>query len=337
MGLISDLKKMGDTIKKTIQTLIAALRMFPKVILLFEKLITLITKPHLFILLIVQIYIFMYFCVLWLLWIMFLRYLAHFVILVVLTVLNGLVFTLTILFTVFVSFWDCIIFKGWLYPLFYRFIGATENSPDGWLLNNWYHHNNKNESLFGMSRMKCPENYIPDGSTNDLFCKKISSDQFSYCPHANIQKQFFYGKTKGNRALKPFVPNVDFMNKSPVEKQKIINSKEISDRYEMDYCNTYTKNTIPLTKLICSSSDLSSGSENNTMQQTCAETFCSNGSWESFCGKINPIKQQNRKEIEKINLVVSTNTLQKAYYNTLIILILVTISNIMLNKVKNIH
>jgi hypothetical protein len=268
---------------------------------------------------------------------MFLRYLAHFVILVILTVLNGFVFTLTILFTVFVSFWDCIIFKGWLYPLFYRFIGATENSPDGWLLSNGYHHNNKNESLFGISRMKCPENYIPDGSTNDLFCKRISSDQFSYCPHANIQKQFFYGKTKGNRNLKPFVPNLDFMNKSPVEKQKIINSKEISDRSEMNYCNTYTKNTIPLTKLICSSSDLSLGSENNTMQQICAETFCRNGSWESFCGKMNPVKQKNQKEIEKINLIVSTTTLQKAYYNTLIILILVTISNIMFNKIKNIH
>jgi hypothetical protein len=132
------------------------------------------------------------------------------------------------------------------------------------------------------------------------------------------------------------VPNLDFMNKSPVEKQKIINSKEISDQSEMNYCNTYTKNTIPLTKLICSSSDLSSGSE-NTMQQICAETFCSNGSWESFCGKMNPVKQKNQKEIEKINLVVSTTTLQKAYYNTLIILILVTISNIMLNKIKNIH
>ena len=337
MGLISDLKKMGDTIKKTIQTLIAALMMFPKIIFLFEKLISLITKPHLFILLIVQIYIFMYFCVLWLLWVMFLRYLVHFVTLVALTVLNGWVFTLTILFTVFVSFWDCIIFKGWLYPLFYRFIGATENSPDGWLLSNGYHHNNKNESLFGISRMKCPENYIPDGSTNDLFCKRISSDQFSYCPHANIQKQFFYGKTKGNRNLKPFVPNLDFMNKSPVEKQKIINSKKISDQSEINYCNTYTKNTIPLTKLICSSSDLSLGSENNTMQQICAETFCRNGSWESFCGKMNPVKQKNQKEIEKINLIVSTTTLQKAYYNTLIILILVTISNIMLNKTKNIH
>lgn len=334
MGLIDDIKNLGKAFVRIGKVLLAALKLFPNIIFLFEKFALIFTKPHLLIFLWVQIYIYLWCCIFYLFWVLFLKYVFHIYLLFVFSGLNLFMFMVTIIFFVFVSFWDCSIFRGWLYPLFYRFIGATENSPDGWLLSNGYHHQNKNKRIFGLSRYKCQENYIPDASTSNLFCKRISSDQFSYCPIANIQKEYFYGETKGRYSLKPFDPGFNFMNKSSAEKEIIINAKKASDRHEMDHCNTYTKNTKPLSKLICRASEFNIG-DNSKIDGICAETFCTNGNWDQFCSKMN-IKHINRKEIDTINMSVTTSISEKIYFSVLIIVFMTLMSNVMINKFKNI-
>jgi hypothetical protein len=339
MGLIGDFKRIGRTLMKSINVLGAALAMFPKMIFILVKLVDLIRNIKVLSVLLtfVKLYLFFWACVFWLCWKIIVEYLLHIVILAILSCLSLTCFVLTVTFVVLVSFWDCIVFRGWLYPLYYRFISATENNPDGWLLSNGYHHQNKNERIFGISRFKCPENYIPDSLANSLFCKKMNSDQFAYCPIANIQKQYFYDKMQGRKSLKPFVPNINFMNKSSINKRNIIDTKIKNDQNEMNFCNTYTKNTTPLSKMICGTSDFSIGADTTKLNRICAETFCSNGNWEPFCSKMNISQNINREEIDRINYTFSTTIYQKIYSSVLLIILLTVMSNVIINKFRSTH
>jgi hypothetical protein len=338
MGIIDDFKNIGDFFKDIGLTIYTALKIFPKIATLFVELMKLITKPAEFIMFFVKIFIFGVLCIFNLFWVACLRKILIFILLIISLILSLMCFVMSSIFTIIVSFWDCVIFRGWLYPSYYRYIGAAENDPSSWAYNGGFHKMNVSDKVFMMSAYRCDNNYFPDPSMGNILCKRKENDQPSHCSQANIYNLYNTNRTHGSLNQKTFLPGLNFVDQSDTVKREMIESQKKNNKMTNDSCDLYMNQTTPFSKQICKSADMALITPSSDMQKMCMNTFCTNGKWDSFCQRLEdkPKYSEKPEYVVKNNLnsVILKPLFPKYYANVLYSGWLIIIIHIIIEKTK---
>jgi hypothetical protein len=324
---------IGKFFAKIIKALWTALKFFPLVGKLFIFLFSAIKSPGDFLLIWVKLAIFWTLCVYNLIWtILRPAFIAVWLFLTSLLFLFCAICSFVI--TIFLSFWDCVVFRGWVYPVFYRFLGACENEPGSWLTNGSYHESNINEKKMGISFYKCGENYIPNNSMGGIICERSSSDQPTYIPPTNIQKLFRSKEIHGHIEPTPFVPDIDFMDQPLTVRKNIIAEKKKRNWHSNNVCEAYSPYSEPVSRLICKTSGvLTNNTTKMKMDDICYKTFCKNGKWDSFCHRVSEDTITNTTNMESI-AETHEPVLPKYVFNVVFTIILLVMIDTILRRSK---
>lgn len=168
--------------------------------------------------------------------------------------------------------------KQWsIYQLYYKYIHANEVSP-----NNWHTLNTRNRPTTTIGNLflfrPCPQRYIHQ---KGMFCQPIKDYMPSLPAQANLYNLANQEKVKGPVTPTLITQTLRYKLANDQKKAEMLEeyTRELKRYYEET--NTQMKPYDTISKNICRGCT----SENNTIQQACYQTYCTNGRWENFCHK----------------------------------------------------
>lgn len=272
----------------------------------------------------------MLFC--YLIWNIGLKYILHLFFMIIGSWIALVLFVITCFFIAVIMLFDVIIFRGWIYPLYYRTFGASENQPNAWYENGSYQRRNLNDGNF----YKCGDNYVPD-SSNIFFCSRLNTYEPRFCPTTALYRLY-----KGNGEKYTFFGH-DFQPTSIMKKningRNVELTKFILNKLSyLDSCNTYTKKQDLVSKQICKSIDTIADRNNrNRMSNICHEQYCTQGKRAIFCNKLDS-NATIQNGVQTKNLVDSKgndNINEKLYFNTVYLIVLALVISIIMKPNYN--
>lgn len=184
---------------------------------------------------------------------------------------------------------DVAICRGRLYPLFYRYFIAVENSPSAWYEVGGYQSKNRNDRIV-LAFRECGDNYVPDPNSAKLTCVRKMEGEPKFCPQANIYRVY---KNLGMKTpYKPleFIPDVTFLQmNSSGRRRQIAKYKKMKLRF-YEECDEKMRPYDDLTKNICRNVDYLElkNTQKSQIKGLCYDTYCRNGRREQFCHKMTP-------------------------------------------------
>jgi hypothetical protein len=184
---------------------------------------------------------------------------------------------------------DVAICRGRLYPLFYRYFIAVENSPSAWYEVGGHQSKNRNERIV-LAFRECGDNYVPDPNSAKLTCVRKMEGEPKFCPQANIYRVYKNLGMKTPYKPREFIPDVNFLQmNSSGRRRQIAKYKKMKLRF-YEECDEKMRPYDDLTKNICRNVDfleLKSG-QKQQIKGLCYDTYCRNGRREQFCHKMTP-------------------------------------------------
>ena len=318
------LKLMGKILNHVLEFLALILEIILKIVYL-------ILHPFEAIALICKIVLAIVLLVFSVLWRIFLQYLVHLCLLLIGTI-NALVFfAISCVFIAIIMLFDAIIFRGWLYPLYYRMFGACENQPNAWYENGSYQTRNMNDGKF----FKCGENYIPD-SSNMFFCTRLNTYEPRFCPTTALYRLYNGKDVKDTLFGHDFHPT-SIMKKN-INGRNFETTKFILNKLSyLDSCNTYSQKHNAMSEQICRSIDsIADKNKKNRMSNICHEQYCTQGKREVFCNKLesNNTIFKNVVQPEK-SVSTNHNIYEKIYLNTVYLMVLALVISIIMKPNQN--
>ena len=206
------------------------------------------------------------------------------------TVVNIVLFLVFCALTVvFGMGFDVSICRGRLYPLFYRYFIAVENSPSAWYEIGGYHGKNRNERIL-LAFRECGDNYIPDPHTAKLTCLRKMEGEPKFCPQANIYRVYKNLGMKTPFKPREFVPDMQFLDmNSSGRRRQITKYKKMKLRF-YEQCDEKMHPYDDVVKNICRNVDFleMTNTQKYQIKALCYETYCRNGRREQFCHKMTP-------------------------------------------------
>ena len=215
---------------------------------------------------------------------------------------------------------DVNLFRGRLYPIFYRYFIAVENKPSAWYEVGGYHARNRNERLL-LAMRECGTNYVPDDQTGRLTCVRKMEGEPKFCPQANIYRVFRNMSMKTPYKPREFIPDAKFMEMKPSARRKLIaDYKKMKLKFYRD-CDKKMQFFDSTTKSICRSIDTLdlSESQKRNLRGLCFDTYCRNGRRERFCHAMTPTALSNIPQPVSLfgrTMFLSTSVLILAYFVT---------------------
>lgn len=182
----------------------------------------------------------------------------------------------------------------------YRRFVACENSPFAWYKNSRYDLENKCSRGF-FCNLNCGTNYKL--SDNGMYCEKAPTNVPYYCPQPLLYKSYKDDRINGRKSILSFFIN-DYPNilmSSPDKQAEFIMNyqKDKSEYYQT--CNTFSngdgdsnkKGYNVIGKAVCASAyNIKDKNIKNDIKDICQQTYCSNGKYENFCYKYDPIENK---------------------------------------------
>ena len=206
------------------------------------------------------------------------------------TVVNMVLFLVfSALTVVFGMGFDVTICRGRLYPLFYRYFIAVENSPSAWYEIGGYHGKNRNERIL-LAFRECGDNYIPDQHTAKLTCLRKMEGEPKFCPQANIYRVYKNLDMKTPFKPREFIPDMQFLDmNSSGRRRQIAKYKKMKLRF-YEQCDEKMHPYDDVVKNICRNVDFleMTNTQKYQIKALCYETYCRNGRREQFCHKMTP-------------------------------------------------
>lgn len=179
--------------------------------------------------------------------------------------------------------------RGRLYPLFYRFFVAVENSPSAWYQIGGYHGKNRNERIL-LAFRECGHNYVPDPKTAKLTCLRKMEGEPKFCPQANIYRVYKNIGMKAPYKPRQFVPDMQFLDmNSSGRRRQIAKYKKMKLRFYQE-CDEKMQPYNDLVKNVCRNVDFLeiTNTQKKQIKGICYDTYCINGRREQFCHKMTP-------------------------------------------------
>lgn len=187
--------------------------------------------------------------------------------------------------------------NGAISRFLYRRFVACENSPFAWYKNSRYDLENKCSRGF-FCNLNCGTNYKL--SDNGMYCEKAPTNVPYYCPQPLLYKSYKDDRINGRKTILSFFIN-DYPNilmSSPDKQAEFIMNyqKDKSEYYQT--CNTFSngdgdsnkKGYNVIGKAVCASAyNIKDKNIKNNIKDICHQTYCSNGKYENFCYKYDPI------------------------------------------------
>jgi len=295
--------------------------LFPKIFMVLKSIIFMIKSPMDVIKLFARLFIFCIMVMFSIAWKILLKAVFVFGLMINGTILNTGLFLTMSAFSATLYGIDVKVFRGWLYPILYYTITATENSPDSWFETNGYHVKNKSHRNV-LSWWPCFNGFVPDKRFANLLCRPKNSHVPGYCPQANLQRLNRGKKTDSLVTPKKFEPTPAFLYSSSIQRKVMINQRENELKKHSDRCNVYMHKYEPLSKNICTGLDMYSGSKRKKMNDVCYNMYCSNGKREMFCNKLSkPVFSTDPYEISKTHSFSQTILFNVGFLVILIALI----------------
>jgi hypothetical protein len=304
------------------------IQIFQIVISLITILFNSIENPFQFILFLGQIFFACFLFVFYILWkIAFRNFVFIPAILALHTVLTCCLIVLYCIFIVICLLFDTVIFRGWIYPIYYRMFGASENSPNSWYENYGYQRRNINEG----NSLRCRDNYTPD-KNNSFMCSRLPSYEPRFCPEPLVYRLH---KNKPDTKLfsgKEFIPSRDMYKNGNTEKKRELSEYLINTMEYTDSCKVYMKKYTSLTQSICKSLDMSSKSSHaQTLRDICYKSYCINGEWGNFCHKLDVDFEGNDAPAD-LESSAPSHVYMKLYFNCIFVGLMILICHIILSK-----
>jgi len=296
--------------------------LFPKLFRVLQAIIFAIKSPMDVVKLIGRLIVFLIMVIFSICWTIILKTIFVFFLMIFGSVINTILFIIMSAFSVLLYAVDVKLFRGWLYPILYYTITATENSPDAWFETNGYQVKNSSERKV-MSWWPCFNGFVPDKRYANLICKPTNSHVPNFCPQANLQRLNRNKRTSSLLVPKKFEPDMLFLNSSTLQRKVMINQRERELKKYHDSCTDYMDPYNPLSKNICTGLDLYSGSNRKKINDVCYTTYCSNGKREMFCNKLSkPVRATEPYENE-----TSHSFPQTVAFNALFLMVLIGLIN----------
>ena len=289
---------------------------FPKMFEVLKAIIFMIKSPMDVIKLFARLFVFLIMVMLSILWIILFKTITVFSLMIIGSVINCILFLVMAAFSVLLYRFDVKLFRGWLYPILYYVITATENSPDAWFETNGFHMKN-NSTRTGVSLWPCFNGFVPDKRFANLLCKPINPHVPAFCPQANMQRLNRNKRTNSLLMPKKFEPDIRFLNSSTMQRKVMINQRERELKKHNDSCSAYMNTYDPISKNICTGLDLYSGSNRRKMNDLCYNMYCSNGKREMFCNKLS----QPVRSTEPYENLKSHSFSQTVFFNTVFLVV----------------
>ena len=189
---------------------------------------------------------------------------------------------------------------GGISRFIYRRFVACENSPFAWYKNSRYDLENKCSRGF-FCNLNCGTNYKL--SDNGMYCEKAPTNVPYYCPQPLLYKSYKDDRINGRKNILSFFIN-DYPNilmSSPDKQAEFIMNyqKDKSEYYQT--CNTFSnkdgdsnkKGYNVIGKAVCASAyNIKDKNIKKDIKDICHQTYCSNGKYENFCYKYDPIENK---------------------------------------------
>ena len=231
--------------------------------------------------------------------------------------------------------------NGAISRFIYRRFVACENSPFAWYKNSRYDLENKCSRGF-FCNLNCGTNYKL--SDNGMYCEKAPTNVPYYCPQPLLYKSYKDDRINGRKSILSFFIN-DYPNilmSSPDKQAEFIMNyqKDKSEYYQT--CNTFSngdgdsnkKGYNVIGKAVCASAyNIKDKNIKNNIKDICQQTYCSNGKYENFCYKYDPIENKTNyfKFLENDNKKIEF--LKKTFF-VIILSTLIIYTIYLLEKVK---
>jgi hypothetical protein len=327
IDLIPSLSGLSDFIKNILELGKIFVKICGDLTKIIAKIFKAIDNPweaFLFVFQLIFAMMLLFFYVVW----QFLRILFIFILLVISTLLSCFIFCLYCVFIFVCYLFDASIFRGWVYPIYYRLIGSCENSPNAWFENIGYQRRNINDGF----HFRCGDNYIPD-EMNSSSCKRLSSSEPRFCPYPNIYRTYKNKSVKQTLYDDNFHPSHNMTNVTG--RRREISEFMLNSMLFRDSCETYMRPYSQITESICKSLNMGvKRSKLHGINKTCFDSFCTNGMWSPFCNKLSGRTTDTVTDVilqKKYDAPVHA----KIYFNVLFISILIMICQIMILKIQS--
>jgi len=298
------------------------------------KLLELVLNPFKAIIFIAQLVFVYIMLIFFILWHIVLKYILWIIISIIMSLCNVVYFIIACIFIAVLMLFDVIILRGWFYPLYYRWFGASENQPNAWYENGSYQRRNINDGNF----YKCGDNYVAD-SSNMFLCSRLNKHEPRYCPSSAIYRLYKGKGIKDTFFGNDFHPSPQMMKKNINGRNSEITQFILDKLSYIDLCNTYTEKYQPLTKQLCKSIDLVADKKvRKRMSNICHEQYCVHNEREPFCSKMDDSNASiTTNEVQTKSPNSSPKIYEKLYLNAIYLVILSLIISIIIKRNLNIN
>lgn len=222
------------------------------------------------------------------------------VIQIVMAAFNVLLFSLFAVFSTVLWVLDLMFaaLNGWRSHSFVFNMGLCENLPDIWHTRANFVKKNKYNRVALFTQSPCADRFEPNG----VLCSRVSGDEPSYCPQAQVYR-IYKGMKHGPNpfAIADFTPSAQFWVKNKEGRRAEVEAHFIKKQKYLSTCAKENNQFNNLVKNICANYDtvkLPNDKDRENLAKVCKQIYCDVDTPAEFCHKFdNKVAKQSKKEL----------------------------------------